>query len=100
MLEVGQGRKAAAAPLGMSWMSAAPRSSAQQVEGQTVVRELGPHPPPPPCGHTCTAEPASLKWVVRVCPPTALEFLEPRDCVIDVYVPRARRMASSVAALD
>lgn len=48
MLEVGQGRKAAAAPLGMSWMSAAPRSSAQQVEGQTVVRELGPHPPPPP----------------------------------------------------
>ena len=45
MLEVGQGRKAAAAPLGMS---AAPRSSAQQVEGQTVVRELGPHPPPPP----------------------------------------------------
>lgn len=48
MFEVRQDRKAAAAPLGMSWMSPAPRGSARQVEGQTVVQELGPHPPPPP----------------------------------------------------
>lgn len=50
-----------------------------------------PHPPHPPCGHTCTAEPTSLKWVVRVCPATALEFLEPRDCVIHVCIPRPSR---------
>ena len=48
MLEVGQGRKAAAAPLGMSWMSPAPRGSAWQAEGQTVVQVLGPHPSSPP----------------------------------------------------
>lgn len=45
-------------------------------------RPTHPHPPHPFCGHTCTAEPTSLKWVVRVCAPTALEFLQPRDCVV------------------